>query len=67
MIQCLFLVSRQGKTRLTKWYNQSLTTREKQRFLKEVLDYSNIGKFISVDTRPKDVQFFGIHRIQNCL
>ncbi|CAD8046575.1 unnamed protein product [Paramecium primaurelia] len=36
MIQCLFLVSRQGKTRLTKWYNQSLTTREKQRFLKEI-------------------------------
>ncbi|CAD8143105.1 unnamed protein product [Paramecium pentaurelia] len=28
MIQCLFLVSRQGKTRLTKW--------EKQRFLKEI-------------------------------
>ncbi|CAD8212219.1 unnamed protein product (macronuclear) [Paramecium tetraurelia] len=36
MIQCLFLVSRQGKTRLTKWYNQSLTTKEKQRFLKEI-------------------------------
>ncbi|CAD8133785.1 unnamed protein product [Paramecium octaurelia] len=36
MIQCLFLVSRQGKTRLTKWYNQSLSTKEKQRFLKEI-------------------------------
>lgn len=37
MIQCLFLINRQGKTRLTKWYSTSLTTKEKQKFLKEVL------------------------------
>ncbi|KAM3133074.1 AP-1 complex subunit sigma-2 [Paramecium bursaria] len=36
MIQCLFLISRQGKTRLTKWYTSSLTTREKTRFIKEI-------------------------------
>ena len=36
MIQCLFLINRQGKTRLTKWYSTSLTTKEKQKFLKEV-------------------------------
>ena len=36
MIECLFLISRQGKTRLTKWFTTSLTTKEKTRFLKEV-------------------------------
>lgn len=36
MIQCLFLISRQGKIRLTKWYSTSLTTKEKMRFIKEV-------------------------------
>merc|ERR1711976_388375 len=36
MIHCLFLINRQGKTRLTKWYTHSFTTSERQRFLKEV-------------------------------
>ena len=36
MIHCLFLINRQGKTRLTKWYTHSFTTQERQRFLKEI-------------------------------
>lgn len=36
MIHCLFLVSRQGKTRLSKWYSQSVSTKEKVRLLKEI-------------------------------
>mmetsp|Transcript_61775 Transcript_61775/g.71863 ORF Transcript_61775/g.71863 Transcript_61775/m.71863 type:complete len:155 (-) Transcript_61775:180-644(-) len=36
MIHCFFLISRQGKTRLSKWYSQSLTTKEKVRLLKEI-------------------------------
>ena len=34
------MISRQGKTRLTKWYTSSLTTREKTRFIREVIIYS---------------------------
>ena len=37
MIHCLFLISRQGKTRLTKWFSQSFTNKEKTRYLKEVM------------------------------
>jgi AP-1 complex subunit sigma 1/2 len=29
-------MSRQGKTRLAKWYSTSLSTREKNRYIKEV-------------------------------
>eukprot|EP01016_Furgasonia_blochmanni_P038107 TRINITY_DN4570_c0_g1_i1.p2 TRINITY_DN4570_c0_g1~~TRINITY_DN4570_c0_g1_i1.p2 ORF type:complete len:156 (+),score=41.58 TRINITY_DN4570_c0_g1_i1:68-535(+) len=36
MIQCLFLISRQGKTRLTKWYTTTFTLKERQKFLKEI-------------------------------
>ena len=36
MIHCLFLINRQGKIRLTKWYSHSYTTQERQRFIKEV-------------------------------
>ena len=36
MIHCLFLINRQGKIRLTKWYSHSYTTQERQRFLKEI-------------------------------
>ena len=36
MIHCLFLINRQGKIRLTKWYTHSFTTNERQKFLKEI-------------------------------
>ncbi|EGR32744.1 hypothetical protein IMG5_071970 [Ichthyophthirius multifiliis] len=36
MIHCLFLMSRQGKTRLTKWFSQSFTSKQKTRYLKEI-------------------------------
>ncbi len=36
MIQCFFLISRQGKVRLTKWYSSSLSSREKQKLIKEI-------------------------------
>lgn len=36
MIHCFFLINRQGKIRLTKWYSHSYTTQERQRFLKEI-------------------------------
>ena len=36
MIHCFFLINRQGKIRLTKWYSHSYTTQEQQRFLKEI-------------------------------
>ena len=37
MIHCFFLISRHGRSRLTKWYSSNLTQYEKQRILKEVL------------------------------
>ena len=36
MIHCFFLISRHGRSRLTKWYSSNLSQMEKQRFLKEV-------------------------------
>ncbi len=36
MIHCFFLISRHGRSRLTKWYSENLTQNEKQRILKEV-------------------------------
>src|SRR3990167_9445182 len=36
MIHSFFLINRQGKIRLTKWFTQSYTTQEKTRYLKEV-------------------------------
>lgn len=36
MIHCFFLINRQGKIRLTKWYSHSYSTAERQRFLKEI-------------------------------
>eukprot|EP01017_Pseudomicrothorax_dubius_P016567 TRINITY_DN1878_c0_g1_i2.p1 TRINITY_DN1878_c0_g1~~TRINITY_DN1878_c0_g1_i2.p1 ORF type:complete len:154 (+),score=43.17 TRINITY_DN1878_c0_g1_i2:132-593(+) len=36
MIQCLFLISRQGKIRMMKWYTNSFTTKEKQKYVKEI-------------------------------
>mmetsp|Transcript_14336 Transcript_14336/g.12167 ORF Transcript_14336/g.12167 Transcript_14336/m.12167 type:complete len:160 (-) Transcript_14336:224-703(-) len=36
MIQCLFLISRHGKTRLMKWYSSALSTKEKVKFIKEI-------------------------------
>ena len=36
MIHCLFLINRQGKIRLTKWYTHSYTTQERTRFLKDI-------------------------------
>ncbi len=36
MIQSFFLISRQGKVRLTKWYSTSLSNKEKQKFIKEI-------------------------------
>jgi AP-1 complex subunit sigma 1/2 len=36
MIHCFFLINRQGKIRLTKWYSHSYTTKEKAMFLKEI-------------------------------
>ena len=36
MIHCLFLISRQGKIRLMKWYSQSLSTKEKVKIIKEI-------------------------------
>ena len=45
MIHCLFLISRQGKTRLTKWFSQSFTNKEKTRYLKEVMRRYQIETF----------------------
>ena len=36
MIDCLFLISRQGKTRLTKWYTTTISTKEKVKLIKEI-------------------------------
>ena len=36
MIHCFFLISRHGRSRLTKWYSENLSQSEKQRILKEV-------------------------------
>jgi AP-1 complex subunit sigma 1/2 len=36
MIYAFFLMSRHGRSRLTKWYSEAMTQREKQRFLKEL-------------------------------
>lgn len=36
MIHCFFLISRHGRSRLTKWYSHNLSQQEKQKFLKEV-------------------------------
>ena len=36
MIHCLFLINRQGKIRLTKWYTHSYATHERERFIKEI-------------------------------
>ena len=54
-------MSRQGKTRLTKWYSTSLTTREKNRFIKEVLVYGyGSGEFAGVDSRHTLMQLHGL-------
>ena len=42
MIDCLFLISRQGKTRLTKWYTTTISTKEKVRLINEVNKYKLI-------------------------
>ena len=34
----LFLINRQGKIRLTKWYSQSLSTQERQKYIKEIIN-----------------------------
>ena len=44
MIHCFFLISRHGRSRLTKWYSTNMSQHEKQRFLKEVHRYSMIGE-----------------------
>ena len=36
MIHSFFLISRQGKVRLTKWYTNLLSSKEKQKFIKEI-------------------------------
>ncbi len=38
MIHSLFLINRQGKIRLTKWYSQSLSTQERQKYIKEIIN-----------------------------
>jgi AP-1 complex subunit sigma 1/2 len=38
MIHSFFLINRQGKIRLTKWYSQSLSTQERQKYLKEIIN-----------------------------
>lgn len=39
MIHCFFLISRHGRSRLTKWYSHNLSQQEKQKFLKEVQSF----------------------------
>ena len=41
MIHSLFLINRQGKIRLTKWYSQNLSTHERQKYIKEI----NLDKY----------------------
>ena len=36
MIHSFFLINRQGKIRLTKWYIQNLSMEERQKFIKEI-------------------------------
>ena len=43
MIHSFFLISRHGRSRLTKWYSMNLSQSEKQRILKEV-DVANVGE-----------------------
>ena len=38
MIHSLFLINRQGKIRLSKWYSQSLSTQERQKYIKEIIN-----------------------------
>ena len=37
MIHSIFLINRQGKVRLTKWYSRSLNLKERARCVKEVI------------------------------
>ncbi len=36
MIHSFFMINRQGKIRLTKWYSQNLSTQEGQKYIKEI-------------------------------
>ena len=36
MIHSIFLINRQGKIRLTKWYSQNLNTQERKKYIKEI-------------------------------
>ena len=36
MIHSLFLINRQGKIRLTKWYSQNLNMQDRQKYIKEI-------------------------------
>ena len=65
MIHCFFLISRHGRSRLTKWYSHNLSQNEKQRFLKEVTHALFVGQPISHYPKAEDVQLSGVQRIQN--
>ena len=38
MIHSLFLINRHGKTRVTKWYTQSFSSYDRQKYLKEIIN-----------------------------
>ena len=38
MIHSLFLINRQGKIRLTKWYSQNLSLNDRQKYLREIIN-----------------------------
>ena len=48
MIHCLFLINRQGKVRLTKWYTQKQTTMEQQKIIKDVILDKNTLKILII-------------------
>jgi AP-1 complex subunit sigma 1/2 len=50
MIHSFFLINRQGKIRLTKWYSQNLSTEERQKYIKEINN-------IVLTRNPKDCNF----------
>lgn len=49
MIHCFFLMSRQGRSRLTKWYSSAMSQKEKQKFLREVHRCLTSGQYARPD------------------
>lgn len=58
MIHSFFLISRHGRSRLTKWYSTNMSQQEKQRVLKEVniFFYVQVNQLV-ITRKPKSCNF----------